>query len=255
MTNRSQTVVSRVIRLAPVLLCWASLLPAQEIPAGTVLPMLLNSTIDAKKDKPGAKIEGVLKQDVPLPSGMKIKSGSHVEGHILEVSRPAGGGARVVFTFDKLQVAGHAKPMSLFVRAIAAKESVFNARLPINVNLDSSQDEWITQQVGGDIVNRGRGVVASTDAIVGKWDGAVWARLTPAPDAGCPASDGNGREQALWVFSTSACGVYGLTDLKLAHAGRTNQVGHIVLESPQDVKIAGGSGWLLLVNAAPASKP
>jgi len=244
-----------VIRLAPVLLCWASLLPAQDLPAGTVLPMLLNSTIDTKKDKPGAKIEGVLKQDVPLPSGKKIKSGSRVEGHIIAVSRPAGGVARVVLTFDKLQVAGHATPLSLVVRAIAAKESVFDARLPINISLDSTQNEWITRQVGGDVVNRGRGVVASTDAIVGRWDGAVWAQLTPAPGAGCPASDGNGREQALWVFSTSACGIYGLTDVKLADAGRTNPVGHIVLESLQDVKIAGGSGWLLLVNAAPASTP
>lgn len=244
-----------VIRFAPVLLCWVSLLPAQELPAGTVLPMLLNSAIDSKKDKPGGKIEGVLKQDVPLPSGMKIKSGSHVDGHILEVSRPAGGGARIVLSFDRLHVAGHVIPLSLAVRAMAAKESVYNARLPINVTLDSSQDEWITQQVGGDIVNRGRGVVASTDAIVGRWDGSVWARLTPASDAGCPSSDGNGREQALWVFSTSACGVYGLTGVKLAHAGRTNPVGHIVLESAQDVKIAGGSGWLLLVNATLALEP
>lgn len=244
------------IRLAAALLCGASMLAAQELPAGTVLPVLMNTAVDAKKDKPGRRLEGVLKQEVQLPAGKKIRSGSHVVGHILEVSRPEDGGFRIVLAFDQLQVEGHAIPLSITVRAVATKADVFNAGLPISAGSDTvSSDEWTTRQVGGDVVNRGRRAVASADAIVGRWDGGVWAQLTPAPEAGCPASDGNGQLQAMWVFSTSACGVYGLPDVRLIHAGRTPPIGHVVLESPRDLKIGDGSGWLLVVNPAPGAKP
>ena len=115
-------------------------------------------------------------------------------------------------------------------------------------------NQWVMRQVGGDIVNRGRGVVASSNAIVGRWDGAAWGRLTPGTDGDCPATDGDVSEQALWVFSTSACGLYGFRDLKLVHAGRTDPVGQIALESDKNLHVGGGSGWFLLVNAASATK-
>ena len=51
-------------------------------------------------------------------------------------------------------------------------------------------------------------------------------------------------------FLTSACGVYGFSDMKLAHNGSSAPVGQIELHSNKDVLVRGGSGWLLLVNAS-----
>ncbi len=134
-------------------------------------------------------------------------------------------------------------------------ESVYAAESPIDAESNyESSNEWVMRQVGGDIVNRGRGLIASGETIVGTWKGAAWGKLTPLLNGSCPSAEGNDREQALWVFSTSACGLYGLRDVKLVHAGRTDPVGQIALESGQDLKLGGGSGWLLLVNAAPATK-
>ncbi|MGO9303413.1 MAG: hypothetical protein ACLP3R_06870, partial [Candidatus Korobacteraceae bacterium] len=84
------------------------------------------------------------------------------------------------------------------------------------------------------------------------WNGSgAWGKLTPAGD--CLATEVNEQEQALWVFSTTACGVYGFEDLKLAQTGSSAPVGQITLESAKDILVRDGSGWLLLVNAAPAS--
>src|SRR5271157_4011817 len=206
------------LKLATGLLGAATILAAQDIPAGTALPVTLNSALDAKKDKPGEKIEARIMQDVPLPSGGKIKSGSHLVGHVVEVTKPAGGGSRIVLKFDQLEAEGKTVPLTVSARAIAAMESVYAAESPIDANSNyETSNEWTMRQVGGDIVSRGSGVVASGDTIVGKWKGAVWAKL--AYVSGCPPHDLPSDEQAMWVFSVGACGLYGFKDVKLANAG------------------------------------
>jgi hypothetical protein len=251
--SRALCQAARLFRLqfAVSLLFMVTSIFAQELPVGTAIPVMLNSGINAKKDKVGQKLEGKVKQEIALPSGSKIKSGSQVRGHIVDVTPAAAGGSRVVVTFDTLDDHGRAIPLAVSLRAVASFESVYQARLPIGASSNSEvTDEWVTRQVGGDVVNRGRGAVASNAGIVGRWSGGVWAKLTPAPQAGCPAEDDNESEQSLWIFSTSACGAYGLRDLKLAHTGRTDPVGMITLESTKDLLIRGGSGWLLLVTKA-----
>jgi hypothetical protein len=54
----------------------------------------------------------------------------------------------------------------------------------------------------------------------------------------------------LWLFSPSACGVYGFEDLKVSHTGNAAPNGEITLESDRRIHISGGSGWLLRVDAA-----
>jgi hypothetical protein len=224
------------------------------IPVGTALPVALSSTLDARKDKPGQKIEARLMQDVPLSAGQKIKAGARVTGHIVGVTKLAGGGSRMVLNFDQITTGGRTIPLTLAVRAVATSDSVYQAEVPINPTSNyESQNQWVMRQVGGEIVNRRLGMVGSDAGVVGRYDnGAPWGKLTSAIDGDCTAADGNGIEQALWVFSTSACGLYGFEDLRLAHDGRTAPVGQIVLESGKNLHVGGGSGWFLLVSGAPA---
>jgi hypothetical protein len=241
------------LKLGTGLLSALAMLVTQGISAGTALPVMLGATLDAKKDKPGQKIEARLMQDIPLSAGEKIKAGAHVTGHIVEVTWQPGGGARMVLKFDQLAAGGRTMPLIISVRAIAAMESVYAAEIPVNPASDAeSSDEWVMRQVGGEIVNRGRGRITSEEGLVGRWNGAPWGKLTSSDSGDCAASDGNDIEQALWVFSTSACGLYGLEDMKLVHNGRTDPVGQVILESTKDVHIRGGSGWFLLVSGSPS---
>lgn len=239
-------------KIIVAVLCLESLLAAQSLPAGTALPVMLSSTLNSKDDKPGKKIEGKLMQEVLLPSGVKIKSGSHVTGHVVLAGR-AGPASSITLTFDVLQDQGRAIPLNVSLRALAGAANVFQAKTPIDAILSfESSYGWTTKQVGGDVVFRGRGYIASPQGKVGRWNGTgAWGKLTPAGD--CLAADSNDQEQALWVFSTTACGIYGFEDLKPAHTGTTAPVGQITLESPKPIDIRGGSGWLLLVNSAGAN--
>ncbi len=231
-----------------------AMLITQGIPPGTALPVMLGTTLNAKKDKPGQKIAARLMQDIPLPAGEKVKAGAHVTGHIVSVTKIAGGGSRMVLKFDQLQTGGKTIPLVVSARAIAAMDSVYAAELPINADSNYvSSNEWVMRQVGGEVVNRAHGVVASSDSIVGRWDGAPWGKLTTAVEGNCTATDGNGIVQALWVFSTSACGLYGFKDVKLVRDGRGEPLGEIVLEFSKDAHIGSGSGWFLLVGGTAAA--
>lgn len=233
-------------KIAFALLCSAPLLWAQTLPVGTALPVEVSSTLNAKSDKPGQKIEGKLMQEVQLPSGAAIKRGSRITGHIFSAEP-----SQITLQFDQIEDGHQAIPLTVSVRALAASENVFQAGTPIDAaSTYESSDEWVTKQVGGDVVFRGRGYVASDQGKVGRWSGSgVWGKLTAA--GGCSSSTGNDREQALWIFSTTACGVYGIEGLKVSHAGNTAPIGQITLQSEKDILVRGGSGWLLITVLAP----
>ncbi len=229
---------------------------AQQIPPGTVLPVMLNSSLDAKKDKPGRKVSARVMQDVRLPDGTKIPAGSHIVGQILRVSGPtANSPSQLALKLDQLNLRGHSVSLTTSLRAIASMTDIFEAQLPTGTFDDygTTIADWTTIQVGGEAVYRGDGKVISPDnRVVGSATvgGDVTAKLTAVPDRGCRGSiEGNDRAQSLWLFSTSACGAYGFRDLKIAHTGRTSPVGEIGLESPSNVQVRGGSGLLLRVIA------
>lgn len=220
-------------------------LAAQTLPAGTTLPIMLNSTLNAKNGKPGQKIDGKLMQEVRLANDIVIKKGSRVSGQVISVQKPS----RISVRFDSLQDEHQAIPLNVSLRAFAASESVFQAGLPAGGGSSEASDEWVTQQIGGEYVFRGRGYVSSDQGKIGRWDGSgVWGKLQIGDN--CIDTDTNGEEQALWIFSTTACGAYGYEKMEIAHDGSADPFGQITLASDKEMLVRGGSGWLLLVNPA-----
>jgi hypothetical protein len=233
------------------------LLPAQQIPPGTALPVMLRSTLDSRHSKPGQMVKGQIKQDIRLPDGMIIRAGARVTGHVVSATPAAKGSpSRLAVKFDRISMKGRQFTMVTHLRALASMMEVFDAKLPTNSIDDygTTFSDWTTTQVGGAGAFRGSGNVIADGAIVGRTTdyGAVTAKLIPAPARGCD-SDGE-QEQALWVFSPSVCGVYGFADLKIAHWGRTTPLGEIAFQSSRNVHIRGGSGWLLQVEAGGGGK-
>jgi len=239
------------IRLAMALLVgWVT--PSREIPVGTVIPLMLSSGLDAAKDAPGKSIEGKVMQKVPLPSGTGISARTRIIGHVVNVTKVGSSGSSLVVKFDALQEEGRKTALLTGLLAVASMSSVAQAQIPISTNSDAEPaTQWVTRQVGGDVVRRGWGKVATPDDVYGTWLGetSVLIKLTPKPDAGCPDGPGYDREQAVWIFSSAACGSYGLGDIKVASSGKNRPLGEIVLTSRRNVRVRGGSGWLLIVVA------
>ncbi|HEY1483354.1 MAG TPA: hypothetical protein VGF19_11550, partial [Candidatus Acidoferrum sp.] len=67
--------------------------------------------------------------------------------------------------------------------------------------------------------------------------------------------NGDDRLQALWVFSSDACGVYGISNVEIARTGQTGPAGVITLKFEQaDAKLDAGTAMLLRVVAPPPAK-
>jgi hypothetical protein len=120
---------------------------------------------------------------------------------------------------------------------------------------ESDVYRWLTTvQVGGDVVYGEGGPVTTgenANEVVGNSvDGGVLGKVRAKQGTKCRgAIDGNDGPQALWVFSSDACGSYGLEHISIAHAGRTDPTGVIVLVSDRGkVKIAAGAGMLLRIS-------
>ena len=229
----------------------------QEIPVGTVIPVMLSSSLNAAKDKPEKRIEGRVMQDVPLPDGLKIRQGTRVLGHAVNVSKGPSGSS-IVLKFDSIQNEGHTIGIKTGLLAVASMASVRDAQLPISGTPDiDPATQWVTRQVGGDLVRRGWGKVFSSAGNVGRWVGgtSVLAKLTPNGEAGCSEGPGYEREQAVWIFSSTACGTYGLGNLKIAGSGTGSPSGEIDLTSNRDIDIRGGSGWLLIIAGESRREP
>jgi hypothetical protein len=224
-------------------LCSATSVPAT-LPPGTVLPVLISSTLSAKNAKVNEKIDGKLMQQLRLPSGIVIKKGAHISGKVIAVQRPT----RLTVQFTQLNDGDITVPLNVSVRALASPQSVFSAHLSVDSTVPDQTDEWTTQQVGGDYVFRGRGYVSSAAGNVGIWNGdGVWGKLQEGDN--CPSGDNTNMMQSLWVFSAGACGAFGFKGLTISQDGSAQPMGQITLESNKEVLVRGGSGWLLLANA------
>jgi hypothetical protein len=224
------------------------------IPPGTILPVILRTTIAPQKMKEGETIRGEIAQDVPLPGGAKIRKGSKVEGHVVEVVAAGNGTAKISIRFEKVYSHGQAIPVKTSLRALAGFMDVQDAGLPRQAPGEGDvHNWWTTTQVGGESVYGASGPVMSAEdasKVVGKSvNDGVLVQVRAKEGTKCRgAIDGNDDPQALWVFSSDACGIYGISNVKIAHAGRTEPVGTIVLEMQgRNTKIRSAAGMLLRV--------
>jgi hypothetical protein len=221
------------------------------ISPGTIIPVRLNSSFSLKT-KPGSTLMARVMQDVPLSTGAKIRVGTKVVGHVINVSPPTNGAnGRVSFVFDAVMVAKRYVPITTNLRAMASFMEVEEAQIPQSgPDRGTPESAWTTVLVGGDIDYRGGGPVMEGSNIVGEptLDGVV-SRLDSKLGEDCGGvADGNDRPQALWVFSADACGMYGFPGVNIVSAGRTEPIGVVVLTSDRDnLSISGGTGMLLRV--------
>ena len=224
-----------------------------QVPAGTVLPVRLNHGFSSKTARAGQAITGRIMQDVPLPNNGKIPEGAKVLGTIVSVV-PAqnSGNSKISFRFDALQI--HHRRISIVtnLRALAGFMEVQYAQTPETSPGFGTPIPWVTtSQIGGDeVYGVGGPVTDQSSTTVGKAVfGGVLVHVRAQPGSKCRgALDAEDRLQALWVFSSDACGLYGMAGVTLVHAGRTEPAGEVILAADgRDVLVRGASGMLLRV--------
>lgn len=233
----------RCIKLLGVALMVAAPLLAQEIPAGTVVPVMLTATVDSAKAHPGQPITGKVMERVPLPDGQDIPQGAKVLAHVNQVM-PAQGKSPswIAIEFDQIVVHGRAVPVNANVRALASMMAVYDAQVPFFEPDTTPSGAVMLAPVGGEPAFRPDNPEKSYGKMV-SFSGEL--------PLGCGGRiDRESRTGALWVFSPYACGVYGYgKGLAIVKDGSEAPAGNIILGSQKNFELHAGSGWLLRVES------
>lgn len=232
-----------------VALLTGAMLWAQEgIPEGTILPLELQTSLRSHKMQVGDVVKARVMQDVPLEGRSKIRSGAMIVGRVSEVI-PANEPVLAV-RFDKLVEGKRGIPITTSLRALASPRDVEDAQIPTTgPDRGTSEADWVTEQIGGEtryhgsVVTHGREVVGNSVAE------GVLVQASSNPHGRCGGeTQHNDSPQAMWLFSSDACGIYDLPHLRLLHSGRTDPVGEVRFRSSEGpVNISAGSGMLLTV--------
>jgi hypothetical protein len=221
---------------------------ANPLPAGTILPVSLNSTLRSDKSPNGATITATVMQDVPLGKGEMLRKGTKLTGHVVEAITPGRGSdeSKISFQFDHVRLGSLTIPITATLRAVASRSEVFAATpKPTSTEYADNQIE-----IGGDQISYGEGgPVMVGSQVVGKYTSqGVLANVDL--DSGTPrgaTSGDDARPQAFWLFSVNARGAYGFGDLTILQSGRTAP-GEVTLASNgKAVKLDKGSAMLLRV--------
>jgi hypothetical protein len=223
------------------------------IPGGTILPVQLDSTIIVNESRSGQELGGRIMQDVPLPDREKLKARSVVKGSIVSVGADSEDpGVKVTLKFNQIEGRQETQQVTTYLRAIASGRAVRAAQLSDSgVDIGTPAGWADTVLIGGDIRYGDGGAVRNkAKEKVGKGViGGVLVQVRANPGRGCDGP-ANGRDtlQALWVFSSSACGVYDLEGAKIARFGRGTPIGEITLHFDKNrTKLEAGTALLLCV--------
>jgi hypothetical protein len=227
---------------------------ATPLPVGTILPVTLKETLSLEKAQAGELVEAKVMQDVPLPNKGKIRRGAQVSGTILSVAPGKGPGVQLTLQLNKIEYDKEIVSIATSLRAIASSQAVVSAQMPFTGSEDGTPEGWAnTVQIGGDIRFGDGGQVRNRQKQnVGKGvSGGVLVHIRENKQFGCegPAIGDDGL-QALWVFSSDACGVYGLRGVEIIHNGPTAPKGAMTLQFEKpEMKLDASTAMLLRVMA------
>jgi hypothetical protein len=223
---------------------------ADRIPAGTILPVSLNSDLRSDKSPNGATLTATVMQDVPLGKGERLRKGAKLTGHVVEAITPGPGAdeSKISFQFDQVRLGSLTIPITTTLRAVASRSAVLAA----TPELTSSEYADDQIEIGGDQISYGEGgPVMVGSQVVGRYTSqGVLANVDQ--NSGTPrgaTSDDDARPRAFWLFSVNARGTYGFGDLRILQSGRTEPLGEVTLASNRKVvEVDKGSAMLLRVN-------
>lgn len=203
----------------------------------TTLPITFTKSVSADRSKPGDVVLARTTQAIKLSGGREVRPGALITGHVI-TAKPFAynkapyakqGESTLEVQFDSLVAEGEKVPLRVYLRAIADPITSWDARRPKSTDLDSL---GTLTQVGGDQLTPSQNEILSSDGdVVGynKHSGA-FAHLI-ANTGRSVQCDGSNTEQAVSIFSASACGMYGFTGTSLNSAGSISDPSHVSLSS------------------------
>jgi hypothetical protein len=198
----------------------------------TALPITFTKTVSADKARVGDPVYAKTTQAARLVTGEVIPAGTEVVGHVTAANgfvydkTPYAIQRESVLDiqFDSLHLGGHELPLNVTVRAMADPLTTWGAR---EQNVADDSLATVTQ-VGGDVLIPSQSEVVNRNGDVVAYNrrNGVYAHLIA--HGSC---DGSTNEVSVDIYSASACGLYGFTDVAARETGSASSPSRLSLVS------------------------
>lgn len=207
---------------------------ARRIAPGSVIPVLLTKTIDAKKAKTGDEVVAKVTQDLKTNSGEVIVSkDTKVLGHVTEAQPHSKEQkeSQLGIAFDRaVEKNGNEMQLPMSIQAIIGPEN--------NSSADSNEAAPNSAPTAGPGGSSGR---------PGAMGGSA-PPATPSPSTGGGNTSTDAQPSARAPITAQTQGVVGISNLKLEPAGQNASQGSVVSSDKNNVKLESGTMMLLRVN-------
>jgi hypothetical protein len=214
---------------------------ATRIAPGSVIPVQLTKSVDAKKVKTGDEVDAKVTQDLKADNGeVIVPKDTKVIGHVTEAQARTKDQkeSQVGIAFDHAVMKnGGDVPLPMSIQAIIA---------PSNLNNDNNNNRGGDQPVSEPNVGRG---TPSYGAGRSSGPGAGSSPQTPSYPTSSDdrPSSGQSGTNAHQPITANTQGVVGMSDLKLSTGANASQ-GSLVSSEKSNVKLESGTLMLLRVN-------
>src|ERR1700676_2399372 len=203
------------------------------IAPGSVIPVQLTKTIDAKKAKPGDEVVAKVTMDLKTNSGeVVVPKDTKVMGHVTEAQARSKEQkeSQIGIAFDRAMLKGGEIPLPMSIQAVIA---------PPSNNPNNGGGDQSAPAAAGATANSPTGSGHSPTGA-----GAAQTQTQPPPTG---ASDAQSQSGARAEISGNTQGVVGIPNLKLEPAQNATQ-GSVLSSEKNNVKVESGTMLLLRVN-------
>lgn len=207
--------------------------PASQLQSPSTLPIIFTKTVSADAAHIGDVVLARTSQAVQLANGRTLPSGAKILGHVTAANgfvydkTPYARQklSALSIHFDSVEIDGETVPLNVTVRAMADPLTSWGAREPGPSDMDPT--ETVTQ-IGGDQMSPQQSEVVNRDGDVVAYNkrGGVYAHLIS--NGRC---DGSNVEVSVGIYSASACGLYGFTDVTASEFGSASAPSALTLVS------------------------
>lgn len=227
-----------------------------DLSSGTKIDATLKNSLDAKKNKPGDRVEARTTQDVKQDGKVILKSGTPLIGHVTEAQARTNEQSQsqlgIVFDHAVLK-GGQEVPLNATIRALAAAQSSADTAIGSDEVLTSGgavSGVSSSSAGGGGLVG---GLTSTASGAAGATGGIVNTAASATGGAGgtlnaaTRSTGAVGGLTSAGRLTSDSSGVFGLQGLSINSAASNATQGSMIVSTSKNVHLDGGTQMLLSV--------
>ena len=222
------------------------------ISEGTKIDATLTSSLDARKNKPGDRVEARTMQDVKQDGKVVLKKGTRLVGHVTQAQARASGQAQsqLGVVFDQAVMAGGQQvPFKGTIQALAAAQSSTAATAGADPIMASGGGMGSTQGsargTGGGLVGGVASTAGATTGSVVNTAGSVTSNTAGTVNAATRSTGAVGGLSSTGRLTSNSSGVFGLEGLSLDSSASSATQGSLIVSQTKNVHLESGTQLLL----------